>query len=60
VDVEARFGARAIAELRERGHNVAVADDWSLSRLTAAGIEPSGLLVAAADARGRMRYATGR
>jgi gamma-glutamyltranspeptidase/glutathione hydrolase len=60
VDVEARFGADMIAGLGERGHDVTVTGDWSLSRLTAAGIEPSGLLVAAADARGRMRYAAGR
>ena len=60
VDVEARFGGDVIAGLRERGHDVTVTGEWSLSRLTAAGIEPSGLLVAAADARGAMRYAAGR
>jgi gamma-glutamyltranspeptidase / glutathione hydrolase len=60
VDVEARFGPDVIAGLRERGHDVTVTADWSLSRLTAAGIEPSGLLAAAADARGMMRYAVGR
>jgi hypothetical protein len=37
-----------------------VAGDWSLSRLVAAGREPSGALVAAADARGLLRYAAGR
>jgi gamma-glutamyltranspeptidase/glutathione hydrolase len=60
VDVEARFGADVVAGLRERGHDVTVTGDWSLSRLTAAGIEPSGLVVAAADARGMLRYAAGR
>jgi gamma-glutamyltranspeptidase/glutathione hydrolase len=60
VDVEARFGTDVIAGLRERGHDVTVTGDWSLSRLTAAAIEPSGLLAAAADARGMMRYAVGR
>jgi hypothetical protein len=37
-----------------------VVRDWSLSRLVAAGREASGQLVAAADARGNMRYAAGR
>jgi gamma-glutamyltranspeptidase / glutathione hydrolase len=60
VDIEARVGADVIAGLRERGHDVTVTGDWSLSRLTAAAIEPSGLLAAAADPRGMMRYAVGR
>jgi gamma-glutamyltranspeptidase/glutathione hydrolase len=59
VDVEARFGADVIAGLRERGHDVSVVGDWSLSRLVAAGRDRSGL-VAAADPRGMMRYAAGR
>jgi gamma-glutamyltranspeptidase/glutathione hydrolase len=60
VDVEARLGADAIAELRYRGHDVSVVPDWSLSRLVAAGRDASGSLVAAADARGMARYAAGR
>jgi gamma-glutamyltranspeptidase/glutathione hydrolase len=60
LDAEARLGADVIGRLRERGHDVTVAPDWSLSRLVAAGREPSGMLVAAADARGMMRYAAGR
>jgi gamma-glutamyltranspeptidase/glutathione hydrolase len=60
VDIEARVGADVIAGLRQRGHDVTVTGDWSLSRLTAAGIGPSGLLIAAADARGAIRYAVGR
>jgi gamma-glutamyltranspeptidase / glutathione hydrolase len=58
VTVEGRLGVAA--ELRERGHDVTVAPDWSLSRLVAAGREPAGTLVAAADARGMLRYAVGR
>jgi gamma-glutamyltranspeptidase / glutathione hydrolase len=60
VDAEGRLGDAVIASLRERGHDVAVAPDWSLSRLCAAGRTPSGLLRAAADARGMLRYAVGR
>jgi gamma-glutamyltranspeptidase/glutathione hydrolase len=60
LDAEARLGDDVIGSLRERGHDVAVVPDWSLSRLVAAGREPSGVLVAAADARGMMRYAAGR
>jgi gamma-glutamyltranspeptidase / glutathione hydrolase len=60
LDAEERLGSGVIAELRSRGHRVSVAADWSLSRLVAAGREPSGMLVAAADARGMMRYAAGR
>ena len=57
-----RGGVRrgVISALRERGHDVTVVPDWSLSRLVAAGRSPSGLLTAAADARGMMRYAAGR
>jgi gamma-glutamyltranspeptidase/glutathione hydrolase len=58
VAVEDRLGVAA--DLRERGHDVSVVPDWSLSRLCAAGREPSGVLMAAADARGMLRYAAGR
>jgi gamma-glutamyltranspeptidase/glutathione hydrolase len=60
VQAEGRLGAAVIAELRERGHEVSVAPDWSLGRLVAAGREPSGALVAAADTRGMLSYAVGR
>ncbi len=59
MDAEARLGDDVIASLRSRGHDVSVVGDWSLSRLVAAGRD-SGQLVAAADARGMMRYAAGR
>jgi gamma-glutamyltranspeptidase / glutathione hydrolase len=60
VDAEARLGTDVIAGLRERGHDVSVVGDWTLGRLTAAGFDASGLLVAAADPRGMTRYAVGR
>jgi gamma-glutamyltranspeptidase/glutathione hydrolase len=60
LDVEPRLGDDVIASLRERGHDVTAVEDWSLSRLVAAGREPDGVLVAAADARGMARYAAGR
>jgi gamma-glutamyltranspeptidase/glutathione hydrolase len=60
LEVEARIGAEAIAGLRERGHDVEVAGDWSLGRVSAAAREPGGLLKAAANPRGMQGYAVGR
>jgi gamma-glutamyltranspeptidase / glutathione hydrolase len=60
VEVEGRIGERVIAGLRERGHDVVVADDWSLGRISAAGREPDGILKAAANPRGMQGYAVGR
>jgi gamma-glutamyltranspeptidase / glutathione hydrolase len=60
LDAEDRLGAGVVAALRERGHDVSEVPGWSLSRLVAAGREPAGALVAAADARGALRYAAGR
>jgi gamma-glutamyltranspeptidase/glutathione hydrolase len=60
IEVEGRIGEDVIAGLRERGHDVVVADDWSLGRISAAGREPDGLLKAAANARGMQGYAVGR
>jgi len=59
VDLEGRFGDVVIAGLRDRGHDVSVVDDWSISRLVVAGRDRSGL-VAAADPRKMTRYAAGR
>jgi gamma-glutamyltranspeptidase / glutathione hydrolase len=59
--LEARFGESVIDGLRQRGHRVVVADEWSLGRLCAVSREPStGLLRAGADPRGRQAYAAGR
>jgi gamma-glutamyltranspeptidase/glutathione hydrolase len=58
--VEARLGVDVIDGLRQRGHQVVVADGWSLGRLCAVSRDPrTGLLKGAADPRGQ-GYAMGR
>ncbi|TMK64991.1 MAG: gamma-glutamyltransferase family protein [Actinobacteria bacterium] len=59
IEVEGRFEQPAIDDLRARGHDVVVTDDWALGRVTAAARE-NGLLKAAANPRGMQGYATGR
>jgi gamma-glutamyltranspeptidase/glutathione hydrolase len=59
VTIEGRFGSQIVDELRKRGHDVVVADDWSLGRVSAAGRE-DGVLKAAANPRGMQGYAIGR
>ena len=50
-----------VQEPRRRGHDVEVARDWSLGRLSAAGRDPrTGFLKAAANPRGMQGYAVGR
>ena len=49
-----------VEELRERGHDVEVAGDWSLGRLCAASRDAGGMLRAAANPRGMQGYAVGR
>ena len=58
--LESRFGARTIAELERRGHEVTLAQPWSLGRVSAVAREPDGLLRAGANARGMQGYAVGR
>jgi gamma-glutamyltranspeptidase/glutathione hydrolase len=58
--VEGRLEDSVTAELRRRGHEVVVEGPWSLGRISAAGREPSGMLKAAANARGMQGYAVGR
>jgi gamma-glutamyltranspeptidase / glutathione hydrolase len=60
VDVEERVGTDTVERLRRRGHDVVVADGWSLGRVSAAGTRADRVLVAGADARGRQGYAVGR
>ena len=60
VVVESRLGDAALAELRRRGHDVVVADPWSLGRVSVAGRSPRGTLLAAANPRGMQGYAVGR
>ena len=59
IEVEGRFADAEIDELRARGHDVVVTDDWSLGRVSAAGRE-NGVLKAAANPRGMQGYAVGR
>ncbi|HWT32793.1 MAG TPA: gamma-glutamyltransferase, partial [Microbacterium sp.] len=61
VVVEGRIGDDVVQGLRARGHEVAVAGDWSLGRLSAVGVDRrSGRVWAAANARGMLGYAAGR
>jgi gamma-glutamyltranspeptidase / glutathione hydrolase len=59
--VEDRLGDEVIEELRARGHRVERSGPWALGRLCAVGRDPAtGLLMAAANPRGRQGYAAGR
>ena len=57
--VESRFGDDVIADLRRRGHDVKVADGWSLGRVSAVKRE-NGQIVAASNPRGMQGYAACR
>jgi gamma-glutamyltranspeptidase/glutathione hydrolase len=57
--VESRFGDEVIAELRRRGHEVTVAEPWSLGRVSAVAREGAQLL-AVANPRGMQGYAVAR
>ena len=57
---ESNFGIRTLNELRNRGHIVNVADEWTVGRLTAAGRSSDGMLKAAATPRLMQAYAIGR
>lgn len=59
--VESRIGESTMDELRERGHDVIDAGSWALGRLSAVSRDPAtGILRAAANARGMQGYAVGR
>ncbi|MGC0416151.1 gamma-glutamyltransferase family protein [Embleya sp. AB8] len=61
LTVESRLGDPQIAALRARGHDITVAEPWSQGRLCAVARDPhTGVLSAAADARGIQGYAVGR
>jgi gamma-glutamyltranspeptidase/glutathione hydrolase len=59
VRVEGRVPGPTIADLRARGHDVEVHDDWSLGRVSAVSRE-GRTLRAAANPRGMQGYAVGR
>lgn len=58
--VEPAFGEDVIEDLRGRGHEVEVAEPWTVGRLTAACRTPDGMLKAAATPRLMQAYAVGR
>ena len=59
--VESRVDSKVRDELSRRGHNVVEVEPWSLGRLSAVSRDTtSGLLRAAANARGMQGYAAGR
>jgi gamma-glutamyltranspeptidase / glutathione hydrolase len=57
--LEGRFPAATVEELRRRGHQLEVVDDWSLGRVTAAARDGE-MLRAAANPRLMQNYAIGR
>jgi transposase len=63
--IERRFGVRYHPRslgraLRARGHDVGVAEPWSIGRLSAVSRASDGTLRAAANPRGMQGYAVGR
>jgi gamma-glutamyltranspeptidase/glutathione hydrolase len=52
VRIEARFGSKAIDELRRRGHDIDLAPDWTEGFISAAQIHEDGRLEAGCDPRG--------
>jgi gamma-glutamyltranspeptidase / glutathione hydrolase len=57
--LEGRFPKATVEELRRRGHDVELRDDWSLGRVSAAAKE-GPILKAAANPRHMQGYAIGR
>ena len=60
VMVEPSFDADVIADLKTMGHDLTVAEPWTVGRLTAARRAKDGLLTAAATPRLMQAYAVGR
>ncbi|MET7746227.1 gamma-glutamyltransferase [Streptomyces sp. NPDC005385] len=61
LTVESRMEEAVVEELRRRGHDVTVAGAWTEGRLCAVARDPeTGVLSAAANARGMQGYAVGR
>jgi gamma-glutamyltranspeptidase/glutathione hydrolase len=59
LELESRFDPVTVDALRARGHDVTLAGDWALGRVTAVQKE-DGQLRAAANPRGMQGYAVGR
>ena len=60
LEIEARAPEATVAELRRRGHDVAVTGPWDLGRLSVVSRAPDGVLRGAANPRGMQGYAVGR
>jgi gamma-glutamyltranspeptidase/glutathione hydrolase len=61
LSVENRIDPAVAEDLRNRGHDLALEDPWSLGRLCVVGKDPTtGQLMAAANPRGMQGYAVGR
>jgi gamma-glutamyltranspeptidase/glutathione hydrolase len=61
--LEGRFPEATVKELRRRGHQVQLGEDWSEGRLSACAAEPTPegmVLKAGANPRGMQGYAVGR
>jgi gamma-glutamyltranspeptidase/glutathione hydrolase len=58
--LESRFGARTVADLQRRGHDVTLWPAWSAGRVNAVAREQGGLLRAGGSPRGMQGYAVGR
>ncbi|MDJ1132464.1 gamma-glutamyltransferase family protein [Streptomyces iconiensis] len=61
VTIESRMDEAVLQDLRQRGHDITLADAWSEGRLSAVARDPeTGVLSAGANPRGMQGYATGR
>jgi gamma-glutamyltranspeptidase/glutathione hydrolase len=60
LKVEPALGAAVLDDLRARGHDIEVAEPWTVGRLTAASRDTEGMLRAAATPRLMQAYAIGR
>ena len=59
LSVEGRFPEETVSELKTRGHNVTVTEDWALGRMSAVSKE-DGMVKAAANPRFMQGYAIAR
>jgi len=60
VLIEENVEAEAAAELARRGHDLEQVPAFSLGKVCATGLEPDGVVLAAASPRGEQAYAMGR